>query len=142
MYDFYSAGKTGNKSLIDFYIEQIPKLDIIYLTHLLMGVCEYGNLDLINYIIEIGEPIWDNNSWYNGLMGACLGGHLQIVKYMIQKGEKGANDFDRSIFESIYKGGSLEILEFMLKEYNIDWMYGLYSPCEGGYIDIIWRQFI
>jgi ankyrin repeat protein len=50
----------------------------------------YGNLDLVNLMIDKGA-----DNWNQGLNAACRGGHLDIAKLMIAKG---ASDFNHPMY--------------------------------------------
>jgi len=47
----------------------------------LRKACEWGDQDLVEWMIELGA-----NYWQWGLCGACVGGHRDIAELMIEKG--------------------------------------------------------
>ena len=64
---------------------------------------------------------------------ACINGHIDIVNLMI---EKGANDWNGSLFNACWNG-HIDIVNLMIDKGANDWNGGLYHACYRGNIDIV-----
>jgi hypothetical protein len=113
----------------------------------LMGACEDGNLELIEYIqmqakksqtIKWKKPSWFNDKnqthkeivlgpypldWKQAFKGACVGGQLRILRYILQlklvQPTPDVKDvaFLQGCFDIACENGHLEIVEYMYNKF-------------------------
>jgi len=85
--------------------------------------CKYGDLQMINFLLEHGADNLDE-----GLCGACMSGRLDIIDLMISKG---ANYWNKGLYGACM-GGHLDIIDFMISKGANYWNKGLTGACMKG----------
>ena len=85
---------------------------------------EYGSLDIINYLLDIGAYI---NAWTPGgktpLSFACDAGHIDAVKLLIQRGANTFENDKEDVLPPLHTSlicGYISIAELLLKEGKVD----------------------
>ena len=93
----------------------------------LVGACQGGYLDLINYLIKHGADDWDQ-----GLYGACLGQQLEIARFML---DRGAHLVHGLLFAC--ECGYQPMIDLMISLGADNWNYGFLGACVGGHWAVI-----
>lgn len=113
---------TKNLEIFEYLLEQgnlnINSVGYLGMTALSSASIEYGNLEMIKYLLEKGADInVKNEDGSTALMTASMYGNLEIIKYLIENGaDINAKDNDDStalIYAS--KWGNLETVEYLVK---------------------------
>lgn len=113
---------TKNLEVFEYLLEQgnlnINSVGYLGMTALSLASIEYGNLEMIKYLLEKGADInVKNEDGSTALMTASMYGNLEIIKYLIENGaDINAKDNDGStalIYAS--KWGNLETVEYLVK---------------------------
>ncbi len=100
------------KHLINYEIKNTNILNECLRTRVFTNVCAHGYLDIVKYLIELGEQKYGKiNIHYSNeepFINACREGHYDIVKYLIELGENGYGKIDirhgASFFSAIANG--------------------------------------
>ena len=138
---YYQVSRVGvygkHYELIKYGIEcekKRHKTSFIDLDTILKIVCETGNVQTVQYLIDNGAKDWNA-----GLIGACLGGHMNLVELMTDKiklaNEHNLGNWNKALFFAC-KGGDIKITKLMIGEGATEFNNGLDGACAGGHIEL------
>ena len=130
----------GKLNVIVFLLEN-DRLHYNYedVYNILFCACECGYLDVVKYFIENYncDPHYDDNK---AIVSACENNCLNVIKYLCETQKYYLNDI-YSLFFCACKYGYLEIVEFIVENYNIDTHYknnaAILSASKNGHLKIV-----
>lgn len=132
---FIATCASGNISAVKLMAEHCGTIKHFTHASVIYNACERGNMDVIKYLVELGE-YQSHSIYYTQLLErACLYGHLDVVKFMI---DKGVTNFNEGLYTACC-GGHIDIVNLLvgLTENIVDLNSGLQGACYGGRIEII-----
>lgn len=128
------------KMIILHYIKHIST-DVAHLVShqglLLQTACQQGNIDVVYYLIKLGETNYEF-----GILGAGLGNNIEIVKLMITVLIAANHDFDENVglwLCGACYGGDISIVKmiFDLGDIKDEWQECIQEAYEGKNLNII-----
>ena len=157
----YIASEYNNMQIIELILDKIKEHNntLSYFNAILMGACQGGHPDLIEYAISKGADKMNHglseachngniniiellikngaNNWNYGLDSACMSGNREAIDLMI---EKGATHFNNGLINACCFG-HLEIAEYMIDKGANAWNSALEDICEfDGIVKITYRM--
>lgn len=103
-----------------------PVFDITSHKVLIKWACEYGHIDLVDWLIDNHVQCWSK-----GLFAACRGGHRVLVERLLDMGA----DAHLGFFHAC-RGGVEDIVDLLIERGARGWNDGLAGACLGNHASL------